>query len=334
MIDFRYHVVSIIAIFLALTVGLVIGASVLEQPLVDGLKHQITSDSDETSKLQQENRSLNTDYGQLSQYVDETKDSLVNNQLVNVGVDVVRIANSNETYNDAAISLLRQAGCIIDTDITINETFADPSSTQQLAEVVSAFTPTKQPVSGTGAVAAMNLLAEALTAPSPESSDTPGSPAAQTTPQTMTFDWALKTLQAFAQQGVITINTAPSQATWVKPGAAFIAAPLQKNTAAENTAYSALAQAVRADQAGVVVAGDSTAADSNGLIGAVLADKNATKTVSTVDDMDQTIGQVAVVFVLYEQISDPSETAGHYGTVGSNDGLLPKLPTLPSPPSG
>ena len=42
MIDFRYHVVSIVAIFLALTVGLVIGASILSKGVADSLKASLT----------------------------------------------------------------------------------------------------------------------------------------------------------------------------------------------------------------------------------------------------------------------------------------------------
>ncbi|MBW8804074.1 MAG: copper transporter, partial [Catenulisporales bacterium] len=42
MIDFRYHVVSIVAVFLALTVGLVIGSSYLSKIAYDGLNHQLS----------------------------------------------------------------------------------------------------------------------------------------------------------------------------------------------------------------------------------------------------------------------------------------------------
>ena len=41
MIDFRYHVVSIIAVFLALSVGLVLGASFLKEAAVSGLDTQV-----------------------------------------------------------------------------------------------------------------------------------------------------------------------------------------------------------------------------------------------------------------------------------------------------
>ncbi|MEE2045447.1 copper transporter, partial [Nocardiopsis tropica] len=38
MIDFRYHLVSIVAVFLALTVGLVLGTTMLQDPLLNTLQ--------------------------------------------------------------------------------------------------------------------------------------------------------------------------------------------------------------------------------------------------------------------------------------------------------
>ena len=39
MIDFRYHLVSLVAVFLALAVGIVLGSSVLNGPLTRTLQH-------------------------------------------------------------------------------------------------------------------------------------------------------------------------------------------------------------------------------------------------------------------------------------------------------
>src|SRR5699024_12868362 len=49
VIDFRYHLVSIIAVFLALTVGLVLGTTMLQDPLLNTLKSE-TADLRGTSE--------------------------------------------------------------------------------------------------------------------------------------------------------------------------------------------------------------------------------------------------------------------------------------------
>ena len=42
MIDFRYHLVSLIAVFLALAIGIVIGTTPLNGPVLDDLHGQVT----------------------------------------------------------------------------------------------------------------------------------------------------------------------------------------------------------------------------------------------------------------------------------------------------
>ena len=153
----------------------------------------------------------------------------------------------------------------------------------------------------------------------------------------MTAEWSVTTLKAFRDAGVITVNTMPDAATMTKPTAAFISAPLRAATDAQNNArnaeYLMFAQTLRAAGVGPVIGGTSAAAGNGGLIAGVLKNASAARSVSTVDDMDQSTGQVAVVFVLYQESATPQGTAGHYGTTGSTDGLLPKLPSLPAVPS-
>lgn len=330
MIDFRYHVVSIIAVFLALTVGLVLGATIVNQDAVHNLQGSINSATNQINTLKQNNRTLTSDGAQLQSYIDGTKNNLVNGTLEQYAVAVVRIDGSDDGANNSTLALVKQGAATIASDITVNKTFVDGSSTDQLAGLVATYTPTAQPVAGTGTTAAMNLLAEALTAQPNVNASAPSTAEPNTTPSTMTPEWAVKTLQAFAQNGVITVNRMPLATVVTRPNAAFIAAPAGPNDPAANTAYVALAQALHADGTGPVIAGPSDAAGPDGLITAVLKGA-AAKTVSTIDDMDQTTGQVAVVFVLYQESANPSAAAGHYGTVGTTDGLLPKLPQLPSP---
>lgn len=330
MIDFRYHVVSIIAVFLALTVGLVLGATIVNQDAVHNLQGSINSANNQINTLKQNNRTLTGANGQLQNYIDATKNNLVQGALEPYTVVVVRIDGSDDGLDNTTLALLKQANPTIASDITVNKTFADGSSTEQLAQLVSAYTPTAQPVAGTGTTAAMNLLAEALTAQVNVNATQPAGPATNTTPATMTPEWASKTLAAFQQNGVIKVNQAPSATPVNRPNAALIAAPTGPNAATANAAYVALAEALHTDGTRPVIAGPSAAAGPDGLITAVLKGA-AAKTVSTVDDMDQSTGQVAVVFALYQASADPSAAAGHYGTVGTTDGLLPKLPALPSP---
>lgn len=333
MIDFRYHVVSIVAVFLALAVGLVLGASFLSSAQIDILKGQITSANNAKSSLENDNRAMQNANKQLQEYINETKENLVNNQLFNGYVVVVRAAGSDDGSTDSVVALAKRAAATITADITINGTFTDPTDADQLATVVLDYEPTGQTLPGDDIVSqAMNLLAEALTAQATAGTGAP--PTTATPPKTMTAEWSVKTLKAFRDIGVITVNTMPNAATMTKPSAAFIAAPNKAATAeVQNAPYLTLAQTLHGVSVGPVVGGMSVAAGPGGLIASVLKNASSARTVSTVDDLDQTTGQVAVVFALYQESANSQGAAGHYGTTGSTDGLLPKLPSLPAIPT-
>lgn len=334
MIDFRYHVVSIVAVFLALTVGLVLGASFLSKAQIDFLNGQITSANNAKNHLESSYRTLQNSDGQLQKYIDGTKNNLVNNQLFNDAVVVVRAAGYDSGNVDGVLALAKQADATITADVTINPTFADPSSTGSLQDLVANYAPRGQRIAGADPVAqALNLLVEALTTQAGGTGGAQGSasssPAPTSTPTTMTASWAVKTLQAFQDIGVLSVTAMPNASTMLKPTAAFIAAPGAPQSDAQNAVYVSLAQALRGAGVGPVIGGTATDAETGGVISAVLNDTTATKTVSTVDDTDQSIGQVAVIFVLYNESTNGSAPAGHYGMTGITDSLLPKLPNLP-----
>lgn len=327
MIDFRYHVVSIVAVFLALTVGLVLGASFLKPAAVDGLHTEISSLNQDKVTLEQQQRLLQTDNSRLGQYIDQTAPNLVNAQLAGESVAVVRIAGSDGPSTDAAVALLRQAGANITADVTVTTEFTDSARTSELTQLVEQYTPAgERPLTGGTLGQAMNLLRDALAAPTGSASALVGAPHTG-----MSDAEAATTLQALSAAGMITITTPPRATAAAGPDVAFIAAPTGSVTARQGGAYLALAADLRADDIGSVVGGIPSAAAGGGLIAATLADRTAAKEVSTVDDLDQTVGQVAVVFAAYQEAAGQNGSAGHYGLTGTTDGLLPKLPALPTP---
>jgi hypothetical protein len=316
----------------------VLGASFLSKAQIQFLNGQITSANNAKNRLETNQRTLTTDNKHLSDYIDGTKNNLVSNQLFNDAVVVVRASGYSQDHVNATLALAKQASATITADITVNPTFADPSSVPQLQQLVADFAPRGQQVPGGDPLAqAVNLLVQALTAQATTTSAFAGSasasPSPSGTPTTMTPSWAVRTLQAFTQIGVISVTTMPAAANALKPTAAFIAAPEASQADPQNALYVSLAQALHTADVGPVIGGAAADAGTGGVISAVLKNATAAKTVATVDDMDETIGQVAVVFVLYNESNNGSAPAGHYGMTGITDGLLPRLPNLPPVPS-
>ena len=61
MINFRYHLVSLTAIFLALAVGIILGATVVDNGLVDGLRDRLDSVRADVGRVDQQNQLLRDD---------------------------------------------------------------------------------------------------------------------------------------------------------------------------------------------------------------------------------------------------------------------------------
>ena len=58
MINFRFHVVSLVGVFLALALGVVIGSTVIDRAIVDRLSSQIDSIRKRADEQRAENRAL------------------------------------------------------------------------------------------------------------------------------------------------------------------------------------------------------------------------------------------------------------------------------------
>lgn len=61
MIHFRYHLVSLIAVFLALAIGVAMGATVINSAVVDALRSQVSSAERRADNVKRENDQLKND---------------------------------------------------------------------------------------------------------------------------------------------------------------------------------------------------------------------------------------------------------------------------------
>ena len=68
MISFRYHLVSIIAVFLALALGIIVGASGLRGPVLDDLHKQVATLKGENSKLRGQNDQLAAQFNNADRF--------------------------------------------------------------------------------------------------------------------------------------------------------------------------------------------------------------------------------------------------------------------------
>ena len=71
MINFRYHVVSLTAVFLALAIGLVVGTAALNGPVADSLKEQVTALRKDNSSCATRSTSLQDEVNREEEFATE-----------------------------------------------------------------------------------------------------------------------------------------------------------------------------------------------------------------------------------------------------------------------
>lgn len=109
MINFRFHIASLIAVFLALALGVVMGSTVIDRAIVEGLRDRIDTVENGADAARAENAQLKTERDQLNTYVEQSAPWAVDNQLTDASVAIVAERGIDEEIVKAQAELLRQA---------------------------------------------------------------------------------------------------------------------------------------------------------------------------------------------------------------------------------
>ncbi|WP_162453796.1 copper transporter [Phytoactinopolyspora mesophila] len=312
MIDFRYHLVSIIAIFFALAAGIVLGAGPLSDTIDDTLTDQTSDLREDNRRLREQLETANEEQAYQEAFVNEITPRLVSDQLEGERVAVIALPGASEDTVEEVSEALERAGAEADLTVSIEPAWTDPDSEpvlDQLAtEMVSSGT---ELGAGNGFDRGAAVLAAALLSRSPENGEA-DAPA-------RTVDTMVVT--AYEEAGMIQLG---HDASTTPTMAVAVAGPVSGDDADERLSrLLKLTDELRANSDGVVVGGPPATAQ-NGLVAALRgADvEDDADEVSTVDVIDLPTGRVAAVFALAEQQRGGS---GHYGIVGDTDGALPPV---------
>jgi copper transport outer membrane protein MctB len=110
MINFRFHLVSLIAVFLALTVGIVVGSTVVNSAIVDGLRHRIDTVEHRANRMKDTNHRLSGTVGSLLDQSAAIAEYAVDKRLTGIPVAVVAVRGVDGHRVDAMTERVRQAG--------------------------------------------------------------------------------------------------------------------------------------------------------------------------------------------------------------------------------
>jgi hypothetical protein len=110
MINFRFHIVSLIAVFLALALGVVMGATVVNRAIVDRLNSRIDTVEKNANARKTESDQLRGQVGQLNGYIDGTKDFAVAGSLDGSTLATIATRGVDADAVKQTVALAQQAG--------------------------------------------------------------------------------------------------------------------------------------------------------------------------------------------------------------------------------
>ncbi len=329
MIDFRYHIVSLISVFLALAVGIILGAGPLQNAIGDQLTDQVASLRSERNDLRDQLSAANTDTRDSAQFIEAAGPQLVDGALTGRRVAVVELDGSDKDRYQAVTGELEAAGATVVGHVRLAEAWTRKSDESVRATVAGGLTDYlgTMPQNATADEKLARALALSLTGVSAQSMDVRSEAAVELSSQLVRLELIATEMEQSQPADLVVL---------ISSGAPAVVAPSASATAAakESTAYVVDLEATLADaaqevsKAAIVVGPEAKTGD---LISAIRADRDLAGTVSTVSGIDDTAGLICVPLALAARVADE---VGQYGFEASATAVLPPAVHLPPVTSG
>ena len=326
MIDFRYHLVSIVAVFLALAIGIVLGSTELQGPafsLLDKTTSKLQSELGQVSS-QRDTAQQQATEGEL--YAQAVEPAVLRDLLTGRRLLIVTEPGAQSSVVSGITTAAIYAGASVTGEINLQPKFFDSSGTAQ-----DSLNQTTQNVAQTAGIqldtsatyqqqAAQVIASEILTASSASvGSQLGGGQGAN----------AATMLQAYAASQFLSTSGQPATPATL----AVVVTP--QNAPADGSADQLaqvlipLVQELAAKSAATVVVGSSTGSGAGSPI-SVLRSNSVASQVSTVDDADLAAGQTVAMQALAVELAGGK--AGSYGfTANGASAIAPSPAPTPSP---
>lgn len=137
MINLRYHIVSITAVFLALGIGVTLGSTMIQRYTIDTLESRLDELDDEVSRTDEANAALRAELGERDDLADQLTDqgrALFGGHLSEVPVLMLSVQGTSDDLVDAARASLRTSGAELSGTLVFTTRWEDLSS-EEIAEL-------------------------------------------------------------------------------------------------------------------------------------------------------------------------------------------------------
>ncbi|MEP7092250.1 MAG: copper transporter [Nocardioidaceae bacterium] len=310
MISFRYHIVSIVSVFLALAIGVALGGGPLKGEVDNSLVDQVKSDRATKTRLQTQISGLRSGNTFLDDFAGTVAPGVLANTLRGRVVTLVVLPTALQADVAGLKALVVTAGGTVGGTLRVGNQLVDVGNKQLVDELGSQLE---------GRAPALSIPADAgpyerIGTLIGRAIGTLKKSGARVDGTASTILAALDAASLMSTDG--TLRRRGDLVLFVT-GAGHGTAAAQKGA---GTIITALARSVDAVTAGAVLAGPPASARGDGQVKALRDDVGAAKDVSTVDTLGRTAGQVVTVMALAGQAAGRT---GQYGAVDAADGAMP-----------
>lgn len=315
MINFRFHLISIVAIFLALAMGVSLGSGFFGAPIVEDLRTR-------TESVRQRNIELRNKVDELDRRVDEDEEFataikawVTDGTLRNRKVLIVSFGDAQDELSESAIAAVEQAGGEVTARISLLDKLALQTAPEreELALILASTSVRAADLQ----LRMASLLSRRLAASSERASDPNAA--------TRRLRALLEPLQ---RAGYLAVEQhgdaiAPPQVAYLVLGGGRRRAPFD----AARFAAALVTPVTELGNAAVVA---ESSASSWGLVRTLREDEKTSSEASTVDQAETAQGQIALVLSLAQALDG---AVGHYGYDDGAAAPIPQpTPALRPPP--
>jgi hypothetical protein len=334
VIDFRYHLVSIVAVFLALAIGIVLGSTELQGSTLNVLRSSSDSLRSQLSAASAQRDSAKQQAGASDQFLQTAEPKLLNGMLAGDKVVLVTEPGAPSTVVDGVEKAVGYSGATVTGTVALQPKFNDLSgatrsslsaiNTEFAATDDTALTPAADQQTVYQQEAAQLIATAILNQADGEAG--------------LTVPEAQSLLGAYAKSGFLTTSGSP----WNRATLAVIvtpqAAPADGPADPANQVLLAMAAQFAGASAATLVAGPVTSSASSSSAISVLRGSSVSSQVSSVDNADTRLGQIVTIWALADQLAGAKPNS--YGISGASavspvplpvPSATPTVPGTPTP---
>jgi Copper transport outer membrane protein, MctB len=311
VISYRYHIVSIVSVFLALAVGVALGGGPLKGEVDNTLVDQVKADRQLKADLRAEIAASRASNTFTDEFADAIAPGLLGQTLQGRVVTLAALPGSEQAEVAALGDMVTTAGGTVGGTVRVGDGLLDVSNRQLVDELGSQLldgaSDVNVPADASGYERIGALMARAI-----GTDEDAGGAGVDATSDSI--------LAGLSTAGLVSADGALDRRGSLVLFVAGAPTGSEEEQTGASSILSTIVSAVDADTDGVVVAGPIASARDQGVVRGIREDVVAARDVSTVDVLGRSAARIVAAMALAGQAQDQT---GHFGAVDAADGAMP-----------